>query len=104
MSLSLHKMTPFKSSLIALAWVEYSLWARPSGRRHRETDPAMTQHLQRYYGAVGASPTEAQLRDPNWHANNFWSAAFISYLFFKAGAGTQFKYSLRHANYVSDAK
>jgi hypothetical protein len=32
-----------------------------------------------------------------------WSGAFISYIMQKSGAGNQFKYSIRHADYIVDA-
>jgi hypothetical protein len=115
-------MTPFVTALVTRAWVEYSLWTRPNGRRHRETDPEVTPHLLRYYAAVKLGrlardaseihaadmrhslPSAEQLQSSRWHDKNYWSAAFISYLFFFAGAGAQFLYSLRHAKYVSDAR
>ena len=116
-------MTPFVTALVTRAWTEYRLWTKPDGTRYRETDAEMTGHLQRYYGGVKLGqlartptaiqersvqhrlPTAAELQSPTWHANrNYWSAAFISYLFFAAGAGNQFWYALRHAEYVSDAR
>lgn len=115
-------MTPFVTALVTRAWAEYALWTKPNGRRYRETDPEVTPHLLRYYAAVKLGrlardataiyesdmrrslPTNAQLQSATWHDDNYWSAAFISYLFFFAGAGAQFLYSLRHAKYVSDAR
>ena len=43
----------------------------------------------------------------NWDAKKMtdeaWSAAFISYLMKKSGAGNNFKYSISHSEYIRDA-
>jgi hypothetical protein len=102
-------LSPFKTALVTQAWIEYNLWTKPNGSRYTETDPQMTPNLRRYYAAVTlhthqSLPTSAELQSATWHSSHYWSAAFISYLFFAAGAGNQFLYSLRHAQYVSAAR
>lgn len=41
---------------------------------------------------------------PNWWSSVPWSAAFISWLMRKAGAGNAFRYSAGHAQYIKAAK
>lgn len=38
-------------------------------------------------------------KDTDWP----WSAAFMSWIMFKAGAGENFTYSIRHSDYITDA-
>jgi hypothetical protein len=68
------------------------------------------------YGAIkeGSSSTMDRLRAywtqvnrGGWSssemASTAWSAAFISYIMHKSGAGNSFKYSTRHSDYIVDS-
>ncbi len=63
-----------------------------------------TKFLISYWKAAGYDFTAQQLQDADFQANWPWSAAFISYLFQKAGAGSQFPYSSAHSTYFQKAK
>ena len=70
----------------------------------KETDPVMAPVLRDYWNAAGRHFTESQLTDPAFHKHAPWSAAFVSWVMKRAGAGQAFAYSAAHANYVVSAK
>jgi hypothetical protein len=53
------------------------------------------------YWATGAGVRRSE---PNWWAAHPWSAAFISWVMRKSGAGNAFAYSPGHAVYIASAK
>ncbi|MFN0090208.1 MAG: DUF2272 domain-containing protein [Acidimicrobiales bacterium] len=84
----------------SLARREHAYWA---GNNLTETKPAGIARVERYLiDGLGHSPKSAaaQARDPNYA----WSAAFISYVLRRAGAGRAFEYSGAHRVFVAKAK
>mgnify|MGYP001556744644 CR=1 FL=1 len=57
-----------------------------------------------YWKAAGYNFTAQQMQSQEFQAQWPWSAAFISFLFKKAGAGSKFPYSSAHATYFQKAK
>lgn len=92
---------PFASGLGArAAAVATREWNRWSQGAIKETAPDMRPVLEDYWvTGTGSGRTE-----PNWWTSVPWSAAFISWVMRKAGAGKAFKYSAGHATYIQAAK
>jgi hypothetical protein len=71
----------------------------------RELDPKIRAVLQDYWKTgPGLSFTAAQIGSKTFQASHPWSAAFISWVMRKAGAGKAFKYAASHSVYISAAK
>jgi hypothetical protein len=86
-----------KEKLVRLATQEWLRWDKG---RVKENDPNMRSVLEDYWRkGVGWLPS-----GPNWWSAHAWSAAFISWLMRKAGAGNAFKYAAAHAVYTKAAK
>ncbi len=86
-------------SLIKIAKGELTRW-----QGVKELSPKMSQTLVKYWKSVGLSFTQNDMLSASVHNSYAWSSAFISYLFFKAGAGDQFPYSSSHSGYFQIAK
>ncbi|HZI76788.1 MAG TPA: DUF2272 domain-containing protein, partial [Gemmatimonadales bacterium] len=88
--------------MVRIASQELARWAKGT---LKETDPKVRRVLQDYWKTgAGVSYSEAQLGDPRFQQDHPWSAAFISWLMRRAGAGDGFKYSSSHATYTKWAK
>jgi peptidoglycan hydrolase-like protein with peptidoglycan-binding domain len=75
-------------------------WARWNFGQTKESDPTMRAALEEYWQAgTGSVPGTA-----NWWSNLAWSAVFISWVMRNAGAGSDFRYSSAHTDYVGAAK
>lgn len=86
-----------RNNIVRIAEQEWQRWDR--GRR-KEWEVAMRPTLEAYWRhGVGWVPTGS-----NWWSRHPWSAAFISWVMRQAGAGSAFRYSARHTNYVGAAK
>jgi Mannosyl-glycoprotein endo-beta-N-acetylglucosaminidase/Uncharacterized protein conserved in bacteria (DUF2272)/Putative peptidoglycan binding domain len=71
----------------------------------QELDPKIRAVLMDYWKAgPGLSFTAAQIGSKAFQALHPWSAAFISWVMRKAGAGKSFKYAASHSVYISAAK
>ncbi len=92
-------VTGLRAAIARIAREELQRW-----KNKKETDPVMAPVLRDYWGAVGRNYTEKQLTDPAFHKHAPWSAAFVSWVMKRAGAGQAFAYSAAHANYVVAAK
>ncbi len=96
-----------KERVAALANEQYEHWDR--GHRH-ETNPKYFDDLVKYWvEGAGKSLKKAieivkKIQDPNRKRRPAWSAAFISWIMEKAGAGNVFKKSGGHYVYIADAK
>src|SRR5262245_9878407 len=74
----------------AIATQEWNRWNQGA---IKESSPRMRSVLEDYWKAgAGWLPSE-----PEWWSRKPWSAAFISWVMKKAGAGKTFKYAAAHA-------
>ena len=81
----------------AIAIEELNRWNQGATK---ESSPNMRATLEDYWRTgVGWLPNQ-----PNWWSSVPWSAAFISWVMKKAGAGNAFKYSAGHSYYTKAAK
>ena len=86
-----------RMNAVALALQEWNRWKQG---KTKESDPRMRPVLEDYWRTgVGYKPNKA-----HWWSAVPWSAAFISWLMRKAGAGKDFKYSGGHSYYTAAAK
>lgn len=76
---------------VAIALREYKAWGSGSVK---ETSPEKRAALSKYWQAANA---------PDYGYGAAWSAAFISYLFKEAGAGSRFPYASSHSVYIREA-
>ncbi len=88
-----------KNKVIREASKELKKWQGIS-----ETSPQASQWLIDYWQSAGRMVTASQMQSPNFHQAYPWSSAFISYLFYKAGAKEHFPYSASHSGYFQLAK
>ena len=89
-------LTDFVNTLRNTALSEYKAWKSGSTK---EGNSATIERLRKYW-KEGAGVT-------NWSddkmTNEAWSAAFISYIMKKSGAGSEWKYSPSHSTYIVDS-
>ena len=93
------KRNSFKGRLIRIALEEFSKWNLLS-----ELSPKVSEHLVRYWQSVGLHFSPVDMQNPSMQDRYPWSSAFISYLFFKAGAGNRFPYGAAHNDYYEVAR
>jgi hypothetical protein len=75
-------------------------WNRWNQGATKESSPSMRAVLEDYWRTgAGWMPSE-----PDWWSSVPWSAAFISWVMKKAGAGNAFNYSAGHSYYTKAAK
>jgi hypothetical protein len=89
--------TPLRQSIVRTALAELNRWRNG---QVKESDPAIRPVLTDYW-VTGAG---TNLSDASWWSKYPWSAAFISWVMRKAGAGSAFQYSASHAVYTLAAK
>jgi peptidoglycan hydrolase-like protein with peptidoglycan-binding domain len=86
-----------RNNIVRLANQEWLRWHRG---RIKEGEPGIRRILVDYWQTgAGWRP-----KDPGWWSKYPWSAAFISWIMRKAGAGKAFRYSAAHAAYIKAAK
>lgn len=86
----------------SIAQKQYALW---DNGKLSETQPRALPMLQDYWkSGLGISYTTAQLASPAFQKAHYWSAAFISWVMRKAGAGSAFKYAASHSIYFAAAR
>lgn len=90
------QISAFASKLKESALKEFSFWGQGAVK---EGDPRTMEQLRKYWreGAGVNNWTDAQMTD------EAWSAAFISYIMKKSGAGQDWKYSPSHSTYIVDS-
>lgn len=93
------RKSSFKQKLIRIARIELKKW-----EGLKETSQKASQLLLKYWKSVGRVFNVSQMQSANVHSSYPWSSAFISYLFFMAGAKDQFPYSAAHSGYFQLAK
>ncbi len=97
--LFLRKKFSFKKRLVDIARAEAKKWAGL-----KETNPRVSKYLVEYWLTVGLSFSEKQMQSTSTHSTYPWSSAFISALFYKAGAKDKFPYGAAHNDYFQWAK
>ena len=90
------KKSDFQNNLMNIALSEYDFWKNGS---IKEGDNRTMDRLRTYWreGAGVKNWTDSQMK------NEAWSAAFISYVMKKSGAGSDWKYSPSHSTYIVDS-
>ena len=89
----------FKKRLIRIANGEASKW-----KNITELSDKASSILIDYWKSVGFNFSASQIQDSSVQSKYPWSSAFISWLFYKAGAKDQFPYASSHAGYFQKAK
>lgn len=92
-------MNSFKKRLIQIANEEAAKW-----KSLTELSKSASTSLIAYWKVVGVKFSAQQMQTPSVHSKYPWSSAFISYLFYKAGAKNQFPYARSHSGYFQKAK
>lgn len=87
----------FRQRAVVLALQEWRAWQQG---RIKETDPGVRQRLSDYW----ITGTGSARHEADWPSRVPWSAAFISWIMRRAGAGRAFQYSAAHVNYIIAAK
>ena len=99
---SVKSVKALRSAIVRIAEQEAARWKDGA---IRELDPEIRTVLQDYWKTgPGLSFTAAQIGSKAFQASHPWSAAFISSVMRKAGAGKAFKYAASHSVYISAAK
>lgn len=88
----------FKKLVANKAMEEYERWHRNGTLREKDTAVAGT--LKEYWKLGGIAVKDHQLQDGSWQFRHPWSAVFISWVMWQAGAGTSFPYANAHAKYI----
>ena len=91
-----------KWTMVRVVKEEWDRWNPPGRPRYTERHEDVRGVLLDYWhtGAGVKWITRKQLGRKAFQAEWFWSAAFISWVIKKAGAGTRFKYSHKHSAYI----
>jgi subtilisin family serine protease len=93
--------TQLRADAVRIALEEFARW-HPGGAARSETDPAMRAVLRGYWtegaGLAGGAADRAI------ETRLAWSAAFISWVMRRAGAGRHFQYASGHTVYCAAAK
>ena len=84
-------------NMVSIALQEWQRWGQGS---IQESDPAIRSVLLDYW-LTGANVHRGGKK---WWSAHPWSAAFISWVIKKAGAGKSFRYSAAHSYYIAWAK
>lgn len=86
----------------SIAQKQFVLWDKG---KLSETQSRALPMLQDYWKTgLGISYTTTQLASPAFQKAHYWSAAFISWVMRKAGAGKAFKYAASHSVYFAAAR
>lgn len=87
----------FKKKVVDLANEEFAKWNK-GGSKIKEGNSATMADLRKYWKeGAGVNNTD------NYYITQPWSAAFISYIMKKAGAGDEFKYAPAHSSYIAQS-
>lgn len=92
-----------KNNIVAIAKKEWQRWN--DGGRKKERQAEFLPIVQDYWKTgTNISFTKSQLSSIAFQIKHPWSAAFISWVMRKAGAGNNFRYSAAHWRYTCSAK
>ncbi len=89
----------FKKRLIRIAKGEETKW-----KAITELSEKASSILLDYWKAAGFNFSASQMQNSAFQSSQPWSSAFISWLFYKAGAKDQFPYASSHSGYFQKAK
>ena len=89
----------FKKRLIRIAKGEETKW-----KAITELSEKASSILLDYWKAAGFNFSASQMQNSTFQSSQPWSSAFISWLFYKAGAKDQFPYASSHSGYFQKAK
>ncbi len=89
----------FKKKIVRIALSELTKW-----KALNELSQNAGQLLIKYWQSVGMNFSTSQMQNPHVQSNYPWSSAFISWLFYKAGAKNKFPYAGAHSGYFQAAK
>lgn len=94
--MTISKISDFANKLKNKAEEEYNFWKNGT---IKEGNPLTMERLREYWreGAGVKNWSDYQM------INEAWSAAFISYIVKKSGAGDQWKYAPSHSVYITDS-
>lgn len=88
----------FKKMVVIKTLDEYDRWHRNG--TIREKDTAVAGILKSYWKLGGLTVKNNQLENGSWQYHHPWSAVFISWVMYQAGAGASFPYANAHAKYI----
>ena len=89
----------FEKRLIRIAKGEETKW-----KAITELSEKASSILLDYWKAAGFNFSASQMQNSAFQSSQPWSSAFISWLFYKAGAKDQFPYASSHSGYFQKAK
>ncbi len=92
---------PLAKRIVLVAIGEKIFWR--DGQR-QETDARVASRVRQYWLATNLDYTEAEIQTTKFQSSNPWSAAFVSWVMMRAGAGDQFAYAAAHWRYTAAAK
>jgi len=94
------RLSGFKRNLLANANKEWSLWGKPLaiGGKLKESGEIECSNI--YRERVGEYWKKGVNLSKDGCSDSPWSAAFISFLMRKSGAGNEFPYSSAHNDYI----
>ncbi|GAB5405944.1 MAG: hypothetical protein Aurels2KO_41750 [Aureliella sp.] len=87
--------------VVSVANGEKMFWR--NGQR-QETDARVATRVRQYWLATNLDYTVDEIQTTKFQSSNPWSAAFVSWVMMRAGAGDQFAYSAAHWRYTAAAK
>lgn len=93
------RLNTFRKKIVHVALAELSKWNILT-----ERSVNASSMLVKYWQSVGMFFSKQQMQDIQIQSDYPWSSAFISYLFFKAGAKNRFPYASSHSGYFQVAK
>lgn len=97
---SLHQL---RNNIVRVALQEHARWNQPVPLKER--DPRVRDILLDYWRSGAGVPINPQsLASVEFQERHPWSAAFVSWVMRRAGAGPAFAYSDAHANYILAAR
>ncbi|HBE70683.1 MAG TPA: hypothetical protein DDW52_21270 [Planctomycetaceae bacterium] len=95
------RAVPLRSRIQLVAHGELLYWR--NGKR-QERDPEVSARLRQYWLSVGIDRPELDMQSTEFQSEYPWSAAFVSWVMMRAGAGENFKYAASHWRYTAAAK
>lgn len=92
---------PLRDRIQLVAHGELLFWR---GGKRQERDPVVSARLRQYWLSVGVDRPERDMQSTEFQSEYPWSAAFVSWVMMRAGAGDKFEYAAAHWRYTAAAK